>query len=55
MEEELNPMSYAKVFDKDKYLTFKPVIEGKQPIKHNYVEFFENKRYYSNLRKNEER
>ena len=29
IEEEFNPMSYAKVFSKSKYVTFRPQLEGK--------------------------
>ena len=29
LEEEFNPMSYAKVFSKSKYVTHKPQLEGK--------------------------
>jgi len=43
LEEELNPMNYAKVFADDKYLTYKPGQTGNKPLKQSFEEYFENR------------
>lgn len=48
LEEELQPMSYAKVFAKNKNIVHKPLYEGTGNPKQKFIEFFENKCYDTN-------
>ena len=55
LEEELNPMSYAKVFAKERFIINRPNQEFKQAKQHTKIEYLENYSYQANLERDAKR